>query len=387
MFYEFVMSEDERKELNEASKQVEKRIRKLAKEHKLGLSGILGRLTERYEVEFSPLEGFSSRHMPLGINLRDKHVEVPLNDWGSGTQNRTHILMAVLQASRIKTTDSPDDKITPFVVIEEPESFLHPAAQAEFGRLLRALSSELGIQILVTTHSPYMLNQEVPAANILLAREVRRNKDFETCVVDTAGANWMAPFADHLGIAPSEFISWRPVFSSYKSKVLLVEGTLDQEYFEFLQSNSLEVEALAQEIEVVPYGGEDTLKNTLLVQFVLRKFDQVYVTYDLDADNEIKSALHRLGLKETRDYLALGVRQGGKDCIEGILPKRVLATVMGAETDLAMKLGSRDNSERRRAKDELKRKFLAEFKKHTDYTKEELKEIARVVRAINAKLA
>src|SRR3990167_975721 len=97
---------------------------------------MLGRLSEKYDVEFSQPEGYETRHMPLGINLKDKHVEVPLNDWGSGTQNRTHILMAILQAHRIKTKESPEEKITPIVVIEEPESFLHPSAQAEFGRIL-----------------------------------------------------------------------------------------------------------------------------------------------------------------------------------------------------------------------------------------------------------
>ena len=91
--------------------------------------------------------------MPLGINLNDRNVDVPLDDWGSGTQNRTRILMAILQAHRIKTTASDDDKITPIVVIEEPESFLHPSAQGEFGRMLRDLSREFGIQIIVTTHS------------------------------------------------------------------------------------------------------------------------------------------------------------------------------------------------------------------------------------------
>jgi hypothetical protein len=43
------------------------------------------------------------------------------------------------------------------------------------------------------------------------------------------------------------------------------------------------VACLAKDISVIGYGGKDTLKNTLLVQFVLRNFDQVYITYDLDA--------------------------------------------------------------------------------------------------------
>jgi putative ATP-dependent endonuclease of OLD family len=387
MFYEFVMSEEERKELDEAGKRTERRLRQLAKEHTQGLSTMLGRLSEKYDVELSPPESFTARRMPLGINLKDRSVEVPLDDWGSGTQNRTHILMAILQANRIKTTASPDDKITPIVVVEEPESFLHPSAQSEFGRILGVLSAEFGIQIIVTTHSPYMLNQVEPASNILLSREIKRKTAYQTFVVDTTGGNWMAPFSDHLGIPPTEFSSLRAVFSSYTSKVLLVEGSIDQEYFTWLQKESHPCERLAADVEIVPYGGKDTLKNTLLVQFVLRKFDKVFVTYDLDAEGDVRNALLRLGLKENSDFIALGLRQPGKDCIEGLLPQRVLAAVMGRETDLAMKLGSRDSQERRRAKDALKRKYLEEFTNHSDYRREELTELTKAVRAINVKLA
>src|SRR4029077_19629202 len=109
---------------------------------------------------------------------------------------------------------------------------------------------------------------------------------------------------------------------------------------------------LASDIEVVPYGGKDTLKNTLLLQFVLRKFDRVYVTYYLDADGDVRAALKRAGLKEDEHFIPLGVAQAGKDCIEGLLPQRVISAVHGRETDLVMKLSS---GERRRAKDELKR--------------------------------
>lgn len=382
MFYEFVMSEDEKKALDEAGKHTERRLRKLAKQHTQELSKILGRLTEQYDVEVSPPENYSVRRMPLGISLRDRSVEVPLDDWGSGTQNRTHILMAILQANRIKTTDTPDEKITPFVVIEEPESFLHPSAQAEFGRMLRHLSDEFGIQIIATTHSPYMLNQEEPAANVLLARQTKRRKPSNTILMDTAGDNWMTPFADHLGIGPAEFASLRPLFAVQKSKVLLVEGTIDQEYFMHLQKHDLASEKLADDIKVVPYGGKDTLKNTLLVQFVLRTFDQLFITFDLDAETEIKSALTRVGLKQGSDYIALGVSQPGKDCIEGLLPPRVLSAVNGRETDLVMKLSS---TERREAKNTLKQRYLEEFKKHTDYTKDELKELSRAVKHINGR--
>jgi hypothetical protein len=69
--------------------------------------------------------------------------------------------------------------------------------------------------------------------------------------------------------------------------------------------------------------------------------------------------------------------------VKGMLPRRVISAVHGRETDLVMKLSS---SERRRAKDELKRKYLEEFKSHTDYSNEELKELSRVTRKINTRL-
>lgn len=386
-FYEFVMSEDEKKAIDEAGKRTERKLRQLAKEHTQGLSTMLGRLSEKFDVELTPPEGLAARRMPLGISLKDRSVEVPLNDWGSGTQNRTHILMAILQANRIKRTASPDDKITPFVVIEEPESFLHPLAQSEFGRILGVLSAELGIQIIVTTHSPYMLNQVEPASNILLSREVKRKTALQTFVVDTTGDGWMAPFSDHLGLPPAEFSSLRALFSSYRSKVLLVEGEIDKEYFCLFQKHTYPCECLHCDIEVVPYGGKDTLKNTLLVQFVLRKFDRVFVTYDLDAQRDVCGALGRLGLKEHDDFVGLGLNQPGKDCIEGLIPQRVLAAVNGKETDLVMRLGSHDSGERRKAKDSLKRKYLQEFASHSNYQKEELRDLAKVVKMINARFS
>jgi AAA15 family ATPase/GTPase len=387
MFYDFVMSEEERKTLDVATKTIERRFRKLARAHKTGLNTILERLSDRYDVEFSQPEEYSTRHMPLGISLKDRHVEVPLGDWGSGTQNRTHILMAVLQANRIRTTASPDDKITPILVIEEPESFLHPSAQSEFGAMLSALSLEFCIQTVVTTHSPYMLNRDEPASNILLHRDFRKMKGRETRVVDTSGDAWMTPFAEHLGIPPEEFASWRPLFSAYRSRVLLVEGRLDQEYFEFFQGDTTSPCGLDRDIVVVPYGGKDVLKHTLLVKFVLEKFDDVYVTYDLDADLDVRTALSRLGLKEKSDFLPLGLQKPGKDSIEGLLPERVLSAVNGRETALVMSLRSHNSKERKAAKDELKKKYLAEFKSHSDYTNDELKELALVLKVINARLA
>lgn len=383
---ELVLSKEEHEKLETASKTVQSKIKQLAKEHREELNNLLGKLTDKYDVQFTTLNASYTRNVPFVINLSDKNVEVPINDWGSGTQNRTFILISILLANRIKTREVPDDKITPIVIIEEPEAFLHPSAQAEFGKILRTLSKELGIQIIATSHSPYMLNQEVPEANILLCRNIKRRKMKETIQLDTSGEKWMAPFSEHLGLAMSEFESWKPIFNSFESKVLLVEGETDKAYFEFLRTNKLGNEVLNSDIEIVPYGGKSTLTNNLLIKFVLSKFDKTFITFDKDAANEVTGTLNRLGLKEDVDYKEVGLNQGGKEAIEGLLPQRVLSVVMSKETDLILQASS-TSKDAKRAREILKQKYLDEFKKRTDYTNDELKEFMKLTKLINRKMA
>lgn len=383
LFYDYVLSEDEKKELNIAGKKIDSKLKRLAREQREGLNDILGRLSEKYDVEFSLPEGYATRRMPLSINLKDRNVEVPLDDWGSGTQNKTHIFMAILQANRIKITDSPNDKITPIVVIEEPESFLHPSAQAEFGSILNALASDLGIQVIVTTHSPYLLNRDDPSSNILLCRAIERDKAFETRQVNTDKDQWMAPFADHLGIESKEFDNWKLLFANHQNKILLVEGDIDKEYFNYFQTKKLSINNLNKDIEIVPYGGKDTLKNTLLVKFVLSKFNGVFITYDFDAHNDCKKALESLGLKEKRNFIPLGLNSPGKKAIEGLLPDSVVSSVYSKKTDLVRQLSSGNSEERKSANNILKREYLQEFMKRSDYAKDELAGFEKVILLIN----
>jgi putative ATP-dependent endonuclease of OLD family len=382
-FVDFSMSAEEKKRLDISVKSLEKELKKLAKDHVRGLGDIFGRLNEKYEVELTPPEGFFSRRMPLRISLRDNVVDVPLDDWGSGTQNRTRILMAILRAARMKEAVVVDERVTPIVVIEEPESFLHPSAQAEFGRLLRQLSADLGIQLIVTTHSPYMLNQEVPSANILLSRKVVRSRARQTCLIKTDGVGWMEPFAEHLGITNSEFRPLKSLFSAEKSKALLVEGAIDQKYFDFLKTHPFDFDKLNPDIEIAEYGGKSTLKNTTLLQFVLRKFDRVFITYDLDAASEMQDSLKKISNEYFENSLPLGTRGDGKDCIEGLLPAQVIRAVFNRETDLVMALTSGDNNARKKARDQLKKKYLEEFLATNSISQQEVPGLVAAIRKIN----
>ena len=354
-------SDDEREEMDKLKSKTNSVFQKLAKRHQKGITELLGRLEETYDVGVS-VPSFDPDYLPFDITLGEKDLHVPLDEWGSGTRNRTLILMAMFRAKKISDSAPMASRVTPILVIEEPESFLHPSAQAEFGRVLQALAEEFKVQVLATTHSPYMLSQANPASNILLKRCTDRNHIRETISILTDGDNWMEPFGLALGIDNREFEPWKNLFfNSQGSKILLVEGDTDRDYFLLLQDAAHGRNQLKFDGEIFPYGGKDTLKNSVLLRFIKNKYNNVFVIFDLDAESHVMSSLNALGLKKNHDYLAIGLNASGKDSIEGLLPDSVRGAVYGRQPDLVQQaLGT--GKDRGDAKNRLKRYLYDEFK-------------------------
>lgn len=205
-------------EFENIAQTVKKSLGKVAKAHKKELSELLGRLDAKYKVGIS-MPDFNMEYLPYNITLGDAKIDVEINDWGSGTKNRTNILLQLLRARQISQSTTTASKITPVVIIEEPESFLHPSAQADFGRFLQDIAYEFKVQVIVTTHSPYMLSKKGPESNILLKRKSHQNQFRETEIVETTGENWMEPFGLALGISNEEFTPWKDIFFKGMRKI------------------------------------------------------------------------------------------------------------------------------------------------------------------------
>lgn len=354
-------SAEDRRKIAEAEKGLQTRVRRAATRHKEELDNLLGKLADKYSVELSAVRSRSSS-FPLELKLNDKSVGVPLSAWGAGTQNRTRVLMAMLEAVRIRDSTTAENRSTPVFLVEEPESFLHPSAQAEFGQVLNGLADELNIQIIATTHSPYMLNQSEPSANYLLERKLFRGKPMETTIRDTSGDDWMLPFAENLGVVPKEFDSWKKVFGAH-GRVVLVEGAIDKKYFDLVKTHYPSLYTIPDDVEILPYDGKDALKNTSILQFMINKFSRVFITFDLDAKDEVKPALERIGLREGDHFCAVGLPGAGEGCIEGLLPATIKSTVYAENVAHVTALGSADSKARRQARDALKKAFLVEFER------------------------
>lgn len=376
---------DQRKKLIEKKKAFINELKRAVEVPRQALSEMIGRLNEKYEVELSVPE-FEVDRFPAELSLGSKNYSVPLSDWGSGTRNRTMILQRMFEAKHAQTTAVLSDRITPIILIEEPESYLHPIAQAHFGNILQDLSDELDVQVLATTHSPYLLSTRDPTANHLLERTVTRGHQRGTKLVQTSTSNWRAPFEHALGIAGPELDLFKEAVFSHSGSLILVEGPIDKEYLELCRSTKHGDDRLSDKAEIVAYGGYSNLTNTAMTKFIKGRFPNMVVTVDLDAITKVSKSLSQVGFVQGKDLIAVGHDQGGKRCIEGLLPDHILKRAQQDHGDLVMALTSDDKEEAKKAKYELKSIYLKYFKTHAT-PGDDYKQLLKLVAQINSSLS
>lgn len=137
------------------------------------LATIVPGITDVERVSLGPMETLEFRQKVVGSKSSRKFYASSMSD---GTLRALGSLVAVTQLAE---GASP----VRLVGIEEPETALHPAASGALMDALREAARHT--QILVTTHSPDLLDQVDPETDHLLAVQVRQG-DTEIGPVDAA---------------------------------------------------------------------------------------------------------------------------------------------------------------------------------------------------------
>lgn len=370
--------------IDKRSKSLKKEINKVFKSHANDLQKMLGRLGDKLEVKLDTPE-FDFDEYPYGISLGYKDFNIPLDDWGSGTRNQTLIVKAIFEAFSTRKAANVLDHITPIVLIEEPESFLHPLAQAEFSEVLQSLADEWSIQVIASTHSPYLLSHKKPEANILLDRQKDKKTRMlsETNIVPVIHDDWKKPFEHTLGVCGPEFDIFKSAIFSQSDILIMVEGKTDKEYFELCVDEKHGKSALTSKGQIFSYDGKNKIPNDVLLKFIRDRYEKVIITSDLDAEKELLPKLQKLGFEKNKTYFPVGLDSAGKRSIEGLLPERIRTAVRQENQDLVTALESDNQQERKDAKNKLKNRYLEKFKSEASVEAGDFSELYKICKKIN----
>lgn len=259
-----------------------------------------------------------------------------------GTGVRGGLLVSMLKFLALNSSRSL------VLAVEEPESFLHPAAQEEVLADLERLCNKQHISLLISTHSPFMVSRS-PAARVMALAKTPQGITEVTCHV--AGSH---PHRDAISglfrnrLVPRLLDEASEVNESLKA-TLVVEGYSDN-YYLTTAVERLKRPELLKDIQIVSAeGADDAVLRTLLLRTKLNSPVYLLLDYDGPGREAMKRAepfkLRREHIITYRD--ACASKGEGDFEAEDLFPTETLEKLLsgpGADELLAEKVRRPDGS-------------------------------------------
>jgi putative ATP-dependent endonuclease of the OLD family len=223
------------------------------------------------------------------------------------------------------------------LAIEEPESHLHPLAQQWLARKLRELAA-IGVQVIVTTHSPYFVDLAKPWTVVVLRKT---GEDLGTTATQhTAeglaaemikrGAPPSVTTAESVGVFYDATSTYATLSGLFARVCVLVEGATEELALpELIKRAGLDV--LQQGIAIVPVEGISNMAKWARLYSAYGI--PVYALFDTDTDR----AEAQTSLASANETLAaLGV-EGDRQVVSGGLHVADLYACFDSNFEVAMR--------------------------------------------------
>lgn len=230
------------------------------------------------------------------LRNREGFVYFPLSYIGGGDQELLALTFTLRQEK------------AHLLVIEEPETHLHPYLSRRFFSILNDVSKRK--QIIITTHSPIFVDLVNLNNSWIFRRENRETKVYRIERVED-----LRTVSYELGIKPSD------VF--FADKILFVEGSIDKTVYR-IWAEKLRIDLKSPIISVIPLHGKSKGKRHLQAWIDVTKNIPVSVSMILDKDARTEAE------KLIKDKLATRrqISVLSKGALEDYYDVSILMTVM-----------------------------------------------------------
>ena len=224
--------------------------------------------------------------MDVNVQLLEDGKEISVEKKGDGTKRR--ITMALLEYQKAEKEEPS------LYVFDEPDTHLHVRAQMELLEIMRAFC-ENDKQVIIATHSPFIMNSVKPRQIKLLSLKNR-----QTELKSILNEEEIESQLNHLGI--------ENIHLFFSKRMLVVEGETEEIFIPLIFKKLFDKPLNSNLVHIIKRKGiTDVPRFTeILTEFI--KPEKIFLLVDNDSDEETETLIENLELPE-RNIFKIGEKE------------------------------------------------------------------------------
>jgi len=244
------------------------------------------------DIRVEPIYQARDLNIDAKVKFLESGREINLQKKGDGTKRR--ITMALLEFK--KEQDRSDDDSTTIYLLDEPDTHLHVRAQLELIETLEAFSKN-GNQVIITTHSPFIMNSVNPSQIRLL-------------LTGEHGATIAKSVHDqpNMPVKVLQSIGVENVYLFFARTIVIVEGATEENFIENYFFRRTHKTISCNLIKIINTEGIHNIVGFARGVLELHNPEKIYVVCDNDASPELQQLINELNISDQHKHV-IGQRE------------------------------------------------------------------------------
>ncbi|MBI1175719.1 MAG: AAA family ATPase [Sideroxydans sp.] len=263
-------------------------------------------LPELTEIKIEPVFLTRDLNVDAKVKFLEGGNEIAIENKGDGTKRR--MTMALLEFKKEQSRIPNDDQT--IYLLDEPDTHLHVRAQLDLVNTVEGFSSA-GNQVILTTHSPFIVNAAKPSQVRLLVRHNGVSKIRSLTHEPTRSSQILRA----LGIENTHLF--------FSRRIVIVEGETEESFLpaQYLKQTGRTLSSGL--IKTINVRGVHNIVGFSRAILELHDPERIYILCDNDASPELQQLIDELHIPQAHKY-QVGTREF-EDAFDSSVIQRVWA--------------------------------------------------------------
>jgi putative ATP-dependent endonuclease of the OLD family len=244
-------------------------------------------LKDLTDIRIEPIYQTRDLNIDAKVKFLENGTEINLQKKGDGTKRR--ITMALLEFK--KEQERLKDDSSTIYLLDEPDTHLHVRAQIDLLQTLQAFASA-GDQVILTTHSPFLINSVKPDQIRLLSLGEQNCSQIKYLHDDPA-----------LSAKVLQSVGVENVYLFFARTIVIVEGETEEQFISHYFLKTLNRTINADLIKIINVNGVQNIYGFAKGILELHSLAGICAVFDNDLSDELRELIERLGIHPNNRFV------------------------------------------------------------------------------------